>query len=58
MASGNRIIVTLECTEARKLGASPSRYTTTKNRNSHPERLEMRRYNPHLKRHTIHKEIK
>ena len=23
MASGNRIIVTLECTEARKLGASP-----------------------------------
>ena len=58
MASSNRIIVTLECTEARKLGTSPSRYTTTKNRNSHPERLEMRRYNPHLKRHTVHKEIK
>ena len=31
---GNRVIVTLECTEARELGVPPSRYTTTKNKKS------------------------
>jgi len=57
MAS-NRVIITLECTEARKAGASPSRYTTTKNKSKHPERIEMKKYNPSLRRHTVHKEIK
>lgn len=57
MAS-NRVIITLECTEARKAGASPSRYTTTKNKSKHPERIEMKKYNPALRRHTVHKEIK
>ncbi|MCO5113237.1 MAG: 50S ribosomal protein L33 [Bdellovibrionaceae bacterium] len=51
-------IITLECTEARKEGKSPSRYTTKKNTQTHPERLEKKKYNPALKRHTIHKEIK
>jgi len=51
----NRVIITLECTEARKLGVPPSRYTTTKN---HPERLEVKKYNPNLRRHTLHKEIR
>jgi large subunit ribosomal protein L33 len=58
MAKGPRVIVTLECTEARKEGASPSRYTTTKNKKTTPERLEMKKYNPNLRRHTVHKEIK
>jgi large subunit ribosomal protein L33 len=58
MAKGPRVIVTLECTEAKKEGASPSRYTTTKNKKTTPERLEMKKYNPHLRRHTLHKEIK
>ena len=31
-AKGPRVIVTLECTEARKLGKTPSRYTTNKNK--------------------------
>jgi large subunit ribosomal protein L33 len=53
-----RVIITLECTEARKEGKSPSRYATTKNRQTHPERMELKKYNPALKRHTIHKEIK
>jgi large subunit ribosomal protein L33 len=53
-----RIIVTLECTEARAEGATPSRYTTTKNRRNTTARLELRKYNPYLKRHTLHKEIK
>ncbi len=54
----NRVIVTLECTEARKEGLTPSRYTTTKNKKNHTERLVLKKYNPHLKRHTPHKEIK
>ena len=51
-------IVTLECTEARKLGKSPSRYTTKKNAQKHPERMERKKYNPSLQKHTVHKEIK
>lgn len=58
MAKGPRVIVTLECTEAKKEGASPSRYTTTKNKKTTPERLEKMKYNQHLRRHTLHKEIK
>lgn len=53
-----RIIVTLECTEAKAEGKPASRYTTMKNRQNTPERLELKKYNPFLKRHTIHKEIK
>jgi large subunit ribosomal protein L33 len=55
---GVRIIVTLECTEARGEGATPSRYCTQKNRRNTPERLELKKYNPHLKRYTVHREVK
>ena len=55
---GDRVIVTLECTEAKKEDATPSRYTTTKNKREQPERLELKKYNPYLRRHTLHKEIK
>lgn len=55
---GNRVTVTLECTEAKKEGATPSRYTTTKNKKEQTERLELKKYNRYLKRHTLHKEIK
>lgn len=58
MARGNTRIITLECTEAKKEGKPASRYTTAKNPKTHPERLEKKKYNPHLKRHTLHKEIK
>ena len=51
-------IITLECTEARKQGKPPSRYTTRKNTQTHPERLEKKKYNPFLRKHTVHKEIK
>ena len=53
-----REIITLECTEARKEGKSPSRYTTTRNKKTKTERLEIKKYNPFLRRHTVHKEIK
>lgn len=60
MAKGkeNRIVITLECTEAKKEGKSVSRYTTTKNKKNTTERLLLKKYNPHLQRHTVHKEIK
>ncbi|KAK2197057.1 bifunctional Ribosomal protein L33/Ribosomal protein L33 superfamily/Zinc-binding ribosomal protein [Babesia duncani] len=53
-----RVLITLECTEARKLGMKPSRYYTTKNKVNTPERLQLMKYNPYLRRHTLHKEIK
>eukprot|EP00891_Asterochloris_glomerata_P003344 jgi/Astpho2/3344/e_gw1.00054.148.1_t len=55
---GVRCIITLECTEARGLGATPSRYTTQKNRKNTSGRMELKKYNKYLKRHTVHKEIK
>ncbi len=55
---GARVQITIECTEARKLGKSPSRYRTSKNKQQHPERLELKKYNPSLRRHTVHKEIR
>jgi len=55
---GVRLIVTVECTEARALGETPSRYVTQKNRRNTPERLEISKYNPNLRRHTIHREVK
>jgi large subunit ribosomal protein L33 len=58
MAKTGRITVTLECTEARPEGKSPSRYVTDKNKTKTPGRLEKRKYNPHLRRHTLHREVK
>ncbi|HAS47307.1 MAG TPA: 50S ribosomal protein L33 [Microscillaceae bacterium] len=56
---GNRVQVILECTEHKKSGMpGMSRYVTTKNRKNTTQRLEMKKYNPVLKKHTIHKEIK
>lgn len=53
-----RQVITLECTEARALGLPPSRYSTMKNKKNTPKRLELRKYNKFLKRHTLHKELK
>ncbi len=53
-----REIITIECTEARKEGKSPSRYTTTRNKKLKPDKLELMKYSPALRRHTLHKEIK
>jgi large subunit ribosomal protein L33 len=53
-----REIITIECTEARKEGKSPSRYTTTRNKKLKTEKLEIKKYNPALRRHTLHREVK
>ena len=56
---GNRVQVILECTEQKESGElGMSRYITTKNKKNTPERLERRKYNPYLKRVTVHREIK
>ncbi|MGV3539455.1 MAG: 50S ribosomal protein L33 [Rufibacter sp.] len=58
-AKGNRVQVILECTEQKNSGVpGMSRYITTKNRKNTPERLEMKKYNPFMKKVTVHKEIK
>lgn len=58
-SKGNRVQVILECTEQKESGVpGMSRYITTKNRKNTPERLELRKYNPYLKRVTLHREIK
>ncbi|MCB9732241.1 MAG: 50S ribosomal protein L33 [Deltaproteobacteria bacterium] len=57
-AGKNRVIITLECTEARGLGETPSRYSTMKNKKNTPKRLELKKYNPFLQRVTLHRETK
>lgn len=58
-AKGNRVQVILECTEMKSSGLpGTSRYITMKNRKNTPDRLELKKYNPILKKMTIHKEIK
>ena len=58
-AKGDRVRVILECTEQKASGVpGMSRYITTKNRKNTTERLELKKFNPYLKKYTIHKEIK
>lgn len=52
------VVITLECTEAKEAGVSPSRYTTIKNKKKHPDRMEMNKYSKYLKKHTLHREVK
>ena len=49
-----RLKIILECTEQ----PGSSRYSTMKNRRNTPDRLVLKKYNPVLRRHTLHKEIK
>ncbi|MDP4281042.1 MAG: 50S ribosomal protein L33 [Bacteroidota bacterium] len=54
-----RVQIILECTEQKNSGVPGiSRYITKKNKKNTPERLELKKYNPYLKKVTVHKEIK
>ena len=54
-----RVQVILECTEHKDSGMpGTSRYITTKNRKNTTARLELKKYNPILRKVTIHREIK
>ncbi|MCZ8521258.1 MULTISPECIES: 50S ribosomal protein L33 [Paenibacillus] len=48
-----RVIVTLACTET-----GERNYTTSKNKKTHPNRLELKKYCPRLKRATLHRETR
>ena len=50
---GGREIIHLQCTESSKIN-----YTTTKDKKKHPERLELKKYCPALRKHTLHREVK
>ena len=54
-----RATIFVECTEQREAGvAGISRYATQKNKKNTPSRLELRKYNPYLKKVTLHREVK
>ena len=56
---GIRVQVILECIEQKESGMpGMSRYITTKNKKNTPDRMERKKYNPILKRVTVHREIK
>lgn len=48
-----RVKIILACTET-----GDRNYTTTKNKKSNPERLELMKYCPRLRKQTLHKETK
>ncbi|AQS54513.1 MAG: 50S ribosomal protein L33 [Novibacillus thermophilus] len=48
-----RVTVTLACTEC-----GERNYTTTKNKQKHPDRIEFRKYCPRDNRHTLHRETR
>ena len=54
-----RVQVILECTEHKASGMpGTSRYIKKKKKKNTPDRLELKKYNPILKKYTVHKEIK
>ncbi|MGN0483758.1 MAG: 50S ribosomal protein L33 [Lachnospiraceae bacterium] len=53
MSNSARVKITLACTEC-----GDRNYTTTKNKKLHPERMEVMKYCPRLRKRTLHKETK
>lgn len=49
----NRLVITLACSECKNRN-----YTTEKNKKNDTARLEMTKYCPHDRRHTLHRETK
>jgi large subunit ribosomal protein L33 len=49
---GNRVLIGLECTET-----GMRTYVTQKNRVNTKDKIELKKYNPRLKKHTLHKEV-
>ncbi|NOX63877.1 MAG: 50S ribosomal protein L33 [Chloroflexi bacterium] len=50
---GNRILVTLACTECKERN-----YLTSKNRRNNTGRLELKKYCPRCRTHRLHRETK
>jgi large subunit ribosomal protein L33 len=52
-AKENRIVITMACTDCRSRN-----YVTSKNRQKHQERMELKKYCPPCRKHTVHREAK
>jgi large subunit ribosomal protein L33 len=50
---GPRILITLECTECKR-----QNYTTEKNRQNTPGKLELKKFCQGCRKKTLHKEVK
>ncbi|WP_428844929.1 50S ribosomal protein L33 [Calderihabitans maritimus] len=48
-----RVGITLACTECKSRN-----YTTTKNKRNNPDRIELKKFCPRCKTHTVHKETR
>ena len=48
-----REIVTLECTVTKDRN-----YTTTRNKRKQTEKIQLIKYSPRLRKHTLHREVK
>ena len=51
--AGNRVKIVLRCTECKQRN-----YQTNKNKKNTPERLELKKYCPFCRKHTLHTETK
>jgi large subunit ribosomal protein L33 len=51
--AGGRDIITLQCTECKQRN-----YTTTRNKKQNQTKLEIKKYCPFERKHTLHKETK
>jgi len=48
-----RVLVTLACTECKRRN-----YTTKKNKTNDPDRIELKKYCPWCRTHTLHRETR
>ena len=48
-----RMLMTLGCTDCRE-----RTYPTSKNRRNDPQRLELKKYCPRCRQHTLHREVR
>ena len=48
-----RMLMTLGCTDCRE-----RTYPTSKNRRNDPQRLELKKYCPRCRKHTLHREVR
>ncbi len=51
--AGNRVKITLRCAECKQRN-----YNTFKNKKNTPDRLELKKYCPFCRTHTVHNETK
>jgi large subunit ribosomal protein L33 len=52
-AAENRPVIQLSCTDCKE-----RTYTTEKNKKNDPNRLELKKYCPRCRRHSLHREAK